>query len=183
MSTSVKKIRTKNVGGMFRRAMVICVAVACLTAACKKDDKESPLVGTWTSVSATGTVTYSSSAALTNAVNSKMATYDLTNMAVLEFDAKGKAKYLDMGLPSQYSYSLKDDLLYMTPDFGGGKDLYTVKFVEDGFTLTHGGIFIGDILAQVAGNLGVREREASGLSGSISISAVNMTIKFQKVKK
>ena len=51
MSTTVKKIesnRHRNAGGIFRRAMVICAAAACLTAACNKepgdDDEKGDIV-------------------------------------------------------------------------------------------------------------------------------------------
>ena len=162
--------------------------VATSVTSCNKDDDNggstSALVGSWTSVSATGTITYSSSS-LSNAVNVKMTTYDLTDMAILDFDKEGKVRYADMRfLYRMYDYALKGDMLTFTHYDGYNKDFYKVTLNGDEFTLTHGDIFVGDIQTLIAYNLADMELKANGQGGvqeaGIGVSAINLTVKFKK---
>ena len=167
--------------------MILCTVIG--TTSCDKEEAgggSSKLVGTWTSVSATGEIKFSD-ASLSNTINGKMASYDLTDMVILDFDKDGKVRYADMGfLYRMYGYSLKDNLLTFTYDNGIDpniySNLYKIDWNGDEFTLTHGGVFVGDIQSRVAYNLADMELKASG-QGSASgmgVSSINLTIKFKK---
>ena len=164
--------------------IIAAIALAAM-AGCKKDDYggDSKLVGEWTSVSATGTLTYFNTA-LTGIVNSKLTTYDLTGVATLGFDKSGKLMYSGkVSFPLIYDYTLDGDKLTFSSNEGRDKDLYKVEVNGDEFTLTHYGVFVGDVLAHIAWYLGDMELKANTMSGSVNITSANLTIKFNKTKK
>ena len=179
MTQKIKKIGLMTV--------ILCAVMG--TTSCSEEEVgggSSQLVGTWTSVSATGEIKFSDES-LSNTINGKMASYDLTDMVIIDFDKEGKVRYADMGfLYKMYDYSLKNNLLTFTYNNGIDPntyaDLYKIEWNEDEFTLTHGGIFVGDIQSRVAYHLADRELKASG-QGSASgmgVSSINLTIKFKK---
>jgi hypothetical protein len=167
--------------------MATILAAAILPASCNKHDDiggARTLEGAWTSVSATGTISYTNQS-LSNTVNANMSSYDLTGMVVLDFDAKGKARYADMGmLYRMYDYTLEGDMLTLAYNDGYNRDLYKVALSGDVFTLTHGGIIVGDIQKLVACNLADMELKAVGQGGvtqaGTGVSAIDLTIKFKK---
>ena len=163
----------------------LTLVAALMFAGCGKDDDggASKLLGEWTSVSATGTVTYFNTA-LTNIVNSKMTTYDLTDVANIGFDKSGKLMYSDkVSFPLIYDYTLNGDKLTFSSNDGRSQDLYKVEVNGDEFTLTHYGVFVGDVLAHIAWYLGDTELKANGMSGSVNVTSANLIIKFKKTKK
>ena len=167
----------------FSVAAIICMAaVSYLFVACEDevDKNTKALAGTWTSISVTGTVTYSSSS-LTATVNGKMTSYDLKDMVVLEFDSEGNASVF----PNFYSYTFKDGVLKLTPLPNGKSDSYKVEVNGNEFTLTHYGLFAGDVIGTIAWNIGNKELQANGQSMSqagVSITAADLVIKFRKTK-
>ena len=200
MKTTVKKIETnrhKNAGGMFRRAMVICMAAVCLTAGCDDDDNKeidsSMLVGKWTSVSATGTVEYipgygsdkttapAIAAALTNTVNSNMANYNLTNVSVLEFGSDGKMKINGV----TYTY---DDVTYkllkgneLSLKFAGQPttEEYAVNLKANELTLNDGDNTY--IMLGIVSDIGDRELQKQGKSmdgEKLWVVKADITVKY-----
>jgi hypothetical protein len=154
-------------------------------AGCEKNENKASrkLAGEWTSVSVTGTVNYWNTT-LTNIVNSKMTTYDLTNVATLGFDKNGKVMYSGKTpFPLVYDYTLNDDKLTFSYNEGRNQDLYKIELNGDEFTLTHYALFVGDVLANIALYLGDTELKANKMSGSVNVTSANIVVKFQKVKK
>ena len=163
----------------------LTLVAALMFAGCNKDDDggASALIGEWTSVSATGSVTYFNTA-LTSIVNSKLTTYDLTGVATLGFDKSGKLMYSGkVSFPVIYDYTLNGDKLTFSANEGREQDLYKVEVNGDEFTLTHYGVFVGDVLAHIAWYLGDMELKANTMSGSVNVTAANLTIKLKKTKK
>ena len=168
--------KTTGLAGLAIAVLILCAAA--LTSCNKEEGNKNALVGEWKSVSATGTVNYFNTT-LTSIVNSKLDTMDLTGIANLEFDKEGKASCF----PYIYTYTFEDNVLRLTPYQGGQTDLYKVEVNGNEFTLTHHGLFVGKVLADIAWEIGNKELKANGLSGSVNVTSANLVVKFQKVIK
>jgi hypothetical protein len=172
--------KTIGLPGLAMAVLALC-AVALSSCGKEEGNKKNLLVGKWTSVSVTGTVTYGNTT-LAGIVNSKMTTYDLTNAANLEFDKNGKVIYsCETVFPFIYDYTLKDDKLTFLYNEGRNQDLYKIELNGDEFTLTHYAYFVGDVIANIAWYLGNLELIANGMSGNANPTSVNLVVKFQKI--
>jgi hypothetical protein len=175
----------------------LTLVVALMMAGCDKDNDggASKLIGEWTSVSATGTVAFGTSALgvdVAKTINENMAAHDLTDIVNLEFDKEGamaSSGYPGVLLLSIWKYTLKGNILRFSDFMGHEEEVLEIAFNgKDEFTTKSISIFRSEIATTVAFALCDREVKKRGYesvtaAGLQLSSANNLTIKFQKKKK
>jgi hypothetical protein len=143
----------------------------------------SALTGKWTSISATGTVGYSTDlgAQLAAAVNQNIATYNLTNVVVFQFETNGKLSLYDMGeLYEQGTYSLKGNTLTLTNSQNQSLNM-NIAMSESEFTLSAAGTDVAVLVAWAIGDTMLKVNNYGGMfETGVQVSQADLTVKFKK---
>jgi len=175
------------------KILTLTMAVAIIFAGCsKEDDGASALIGKWTSVSATGTVAFSSSQLgvdVAKIINENLATYDLTGIINFEFGKDGvtaNSNHPGVFFYEVWKYTLKDKTLSLGSGRGAADEVLEISFNgKDEFTIKSISIYRSSISTLLAYVLCEKEVIKKGYenvekSGLQITSANNLTIKFQK---
>jgi hypothetical protein len=143
--------------------------------------KNTALVGKWTSVSATGTVVYTTDlgASLAGLVNQDMATYDLTGVSVLEFEANGKMSLYDLGeLFAQGTWSVNGTTVKMT-----NADNESISFTAptgNEFTIS-GDSAVAFLIAWAIGEFELKNNNYQGMfENGVQVSTATLDVKYKK---
>jgi hypothetical protein len=138
------------------------------------------LTGTWTTISATGTVGYSN-ASLATTVNNNMTGYQLDDVITLTFNADKTFTMSVLGDPSDSGkYSMSGNTLTMTNTQNTSVSL-NLTVSEKEFTCNASGTPFANIVAWILGEYVLTQNGYQGMSESgISVTSANLTLKFEK---
>jgi len=190
-------------------SVILCVLISCVITACHGggggggggtspfDDGSgtipgggggtgsSSLVGTWNVTSASGTVAYGTTqlgTSLATTVNNNMSQFTFSDAMWLQFDAKGNTSiYLYGELVEQATYTLSGGKLTIKDSENNSSTMPITLSSATEFTLDASGTLIAAALAYVIGDYLLSQNGYTGMEASgLSVTAANLTIKFQK---
>jgi hypothetical protein len=143
-------------------------------------DAAGNLTGTWTTVSATGTVNYSN-ASLASLVNRDMQTYELDDVLLMTLNADKSFAIVVGGSPKfNGTYSLSGNALTLTDQ---QKASLTLNLTVSGseFTCDASGSGLAYWIAWCIGEYELQQAGYGGMTETgVEVTAYNLTLKFKK---
>ncbi|MDR1356390.1 MAG: hypothetical protein LBJ58_01825 [Tannerellaceae bacterium] len=143
------------------------------------------IVGKWTSVSLTGTVEYTGGGqlgpALSEAINQNLATYDMTGVTEMQFDAGGKMTLYDLGAVFlEGTWSVESD---GSIKIARNSDEFTFVNAPVNGEITHNGYntLLCALAAWAMGDAVLRSNDYKGMEAEgIEITKAQLIIKYKK---